>query len=125
MVSIDVAPRPHEIIEDVYFGDDGPYTFTATKTAGMLSALLSGGAYGMAKLRWLQAGFDEDDWAGLDARLNDPDDPLAAEHLHEMADALLEEVTNRPPTLPTASSGTRPAQTGAGKPKRRASTSGE
>lgn len=123
MVQIAVKARPHEVIEDVFFGDDGPYTFKATKAAGMLSALMGTGtpaeknqAFSAAKLDWLHAGFTKKDWEHLSGRLEDLADPLDTQHLYTMADALLEEINSRPPTSSTAASGTRSGRTAA-KPK--------
>lgn len=135
MVQIDVAatPRKHEVVEDVFFGEDGPYTFTASPIGGVLSAYLltddDGEARTLAimraKIDWLEAGFPEEDWAYLTDRVKDPEDPLNSYHLTAMYDALTEEVTNRPPTSSPRSSGTRPAKRGAAKPKLRTETSGE
>lgn len=126
--------RPHEIIEDVWFGDVGNpyqsegYTFTAGPVPDLLSAYLidDDGEFTIkAKTNWLRDGFTEEDWDEIQERLKDPEDPLRAIHVYEMFNVLVAEVSKRPFTSSSASSGTRRRNTGAAKPKAKASTSGE
>lgn len=143
--------RPHEVIEDVWFGDEdgpdslGPYTFTAGEVPDLLSAFLYADenaqieATVRAKFRWLEQGFSEvvdevegdgDElehltaWQEIQAAIADPDHWMRTRHLFGMYNALMEAVTNRPPTSPSGSSHTPPRRAGAAKPKRKAATSG-
>lgn len=130
-VRINVEARPHEVIEEVWFGDDlGPFTFTATEAADLLSALLLDDddertvATVKAKIKWVRAGFAEEDWALVEKRLADPTHPLRTTHLLDMFEALSSEVAMRPPTSSGGSSSTPPRKSGGGKQKRKGSTSG-
>lgn len=137
MVSIDISPRPHEIVEDVWFGEkeapgsSGPFVFKATESADLLSAMLIEDeerqvlATIRAKIGWLEAGFDPEDWSLIQKRLHDPTDPLRTIHLLHMFNALSAEVSMRPPTSSGGSSSPPPRKTGGGKQKRKAATSGD
>lgn len=125
--------RRHEVIEDVWLGDegsDGPYTFTAAPVGTVLSAyLLADGENAwltvrQAKVDWLREGFDDDTWVHIEERLLDPADwwnPDAMDNLH---DALVAEVAARPFTSSSASTRTRSRSTGAAKPRAKGATTG-
>lgn len=138
MVGINIETpkaRPHEVIEDVWFGEEGtpyqaePYTFTPGPAPDLLSAYLmdeeEAGEYILrAKAKWVREGLHEDDWAEVEARIANPDDPLKAAHVYHMYTALMEEVGKRPPTSPSGSSRPPSRSTGAAKRKPRGATSG-
>jgi hypothetical protein len=135
-VSVEVPkPRKHEVIEDVWFGEegtgDGPYVFTAPPTGTVLSAfLLNEGSQTQwydviaAKLEWLREGFDEETWDHLVERMEDPTDPFDSNVMAAMHDALVQELARRPFTSSSASTPTRSRSTGAAARKRKGATSG-
>lgn len=140
MVQINVGtskPRPHEVIEDVWFGEPGnewqseAYVFTAGPIPDLLSAYLyededqSADFIIKAKAGWVRDGLDPEDWAEVQARIADPDDPLRSTHVFDMYAALMTEVGKRPPTSPNGSAAKSSGTTGGAKRKRKAETSGE
>lgn len=148
MLTVDTTPRPHETIEDVFFGEDGPYTFTAGPMPDLLSAYLSDDEDEQTtliikgKYNWVLNGLDDEAREEIDtdeegspilgptdrehiaARLADPDDLLQSKHILQMYELLVAEVAKVPPTSRSGSSSTPPRGTGAAKPKRKAATSG-
>ena len=137
-VAVDIPkPRKHEVIEDVWFGDegtgDGPYVFTAPPTGTVLSAYMLAPndpteryyAVVEAKIEWLREGFDEDVWAHLEDRLRDPADPLDSDVMTAMHDALVQELSRRPFTSSNGSTSTPSRSTGAVTRRRKAETSGD
>lgn len=136
-ISTDDEARPHEVIKDVWFGDVGNeyqaegYVFTAGPAPDLLSSyLIEDEELELkntirAKMAWLEDGFDPEDWAEVQARVKDRTDPLQTAHLFAMYNALMAEVSKRPPTSPSGSSITPSRNTGAAKRKRQDETSGE
>lgn len=136
-ISTDTTVRPHEVVEDVWFGDEGnewqedAYVFTAPPAPDLLSSYLIEDEEDQitntirAKARWLEEGFGPEVWAEVQARIKNPKDPLRTAHLFEMYNALMSEVTKRPPTSPSGSSRTPSRTTGAAKRKQQAGTSGD
>lgn len=132
MPKIEIESRPHEIVPDVYFGDDGPFEFSAGPTGDVLSAFLIEGteeevlrAQLQAKIRWMRRGFHPDDWRHLQDRVDDPEDPLQIRHLLEMYGELVEAVSGRPPTSRSGSVDTPSPSTGAARPRPRTETYGD
>lgn len=137
MPTVEIITRPHEVVDDVFFGDDGPYTFTAGPMPDLLSAYLLEDEdeatikIVKGKVTWVLAGLDrsvasdEDvsDYTYILSRLDDPKDPLQSKHILAMYDLLVAEVSKVPPTSQPASSPQR-QRAGAAKPKRKAATSG-
>lgn len=138
MVQINVDNRPHEIIDDIWLGDDGPFEFSPPKVGRLLSAALSGGSKStteeaeyramIARQEWLRDGFHPDDWSHFMARIEDEQDGLDWGHLigseNSLMEALLERVSNRPTTSSGGSSASPRRNTGGAAPRPKARTSG-
>jgi hypothetical protein len=106
-LKIDTSARPDEI-EEIWFGEDGPYEFTSPKIAPLLAAMrkMQGSAEDAsgimaldAQEKWLEQGFGPDQWKRLQARIEDENDLLDSWHLIQVFEALFEKVAGRPPTL--------------------------
>lgn len=133
-IRVDVPQeRGDEKVEDIYLGDDGPFTFWPPKSGGLMDVALFDGTpqeQEMLAIRrraeWIRDGFDPDDWAHIDARLKDADDPLDWDHLIALQEQVQEAMALRPPTSSRGSSTSRRrTNTGAARPKRQESTSGD
>jgi hypothetical protein len=107
-LKINTDARPDEI-EEVWFGDDGPYEFTSPKIAPLLSAMrkmqgMDDEKSGVLALdmqeQWLERGFGPDQWKRIQGRIDDDADALDSWHLMQVFEALFEKVSGRPPTLP-------------------------
>jgi len=53
---------------------------------------------------WLSMCMDEKELASIKARLKDPKDDLDIQHVTELLTAVMERITNNPPTSPSGSS---------------------
>lgn len=116
VVKVNTDPRPDEI-EEVWLGDDGPYEFVTPKVAPLIAAMrkmrtMSEEEAGYSSLdaqdRWMKKGFGPDQWARIQKRLDDEDDPLDFDHIMQVFEAIFETVTGRPPTSLGGSSPTSP-----------------
>lgn len=128
-VPVESGNRPHEI-EEVYLGDDGPFEFVVPKIGGIMSVARSDKTGEeleqesiRAQTKWLQDGFDPEDWADILDRLDDPEDNLDWPHMFRLFEALMASQGERPTTSSGDSSATPRRLTGAAARKRRERTS--
>lgn len=129
-VKINTDPRPNEV-EEVWFGDDGPYVFTTPKIAPLLAAMRRMNTASDAELgdialdtqdEWLAAGFGEEQWNRIQGRIADPEDPLDTWHLMEVFEELFRQAAGRPPTSLGGLSGTSLTPPSGGSPRHSGST---
>lgn len=129
-LQINTDARPDEV-EEVFFGDDGPYEFVTPKIAPLIAAMRKlqydqSDEAGMVALeaqdRWLRNGFGEEQWERIQERLDDDDDPLDFWHLEQVFEALFQQVSGRPPTSPGGLSRTSRTRPSGARQKRSAST---
>jgi hypothetical protein len=117
------APQVEAREEEVYLpgmsDDDEPYIFEVTGIKPILLArrrtrhmkpIEAAMALEDAQEAWLAKGFGKEDWAEIQARLDDPDDILNDFHLAWLAEQLLGKDSGRPTTSSNAASRKRRAR---------------
>ena len=138
-IEINVEARPHEIVEDIWLGSDGPYIFTTPKSAPIMSALRKVGlgsdeleqnmnTLGLVRSQydWLKQGFGKEVWTHFEERLADDEDPLDDRHITLLFESLFAQVGGeRPPTSSGGSSTSPPVVRQLAAPKRVGSTAGK
>lgn len=130
------APQIEERNEEVYLpgmaDDDPPYIFHVSGIKPILLArrrvrgmkpIEAAEALEQAQEKWLATGFGEEDWAEIQARLDDPDDVLNDFHLAWLAEQLLGQDSKRPTTSSNAASRKRRARQSQAAPSPKVSTS--
>lgn len=139
-VEEDFAPKDAPQItareEEVYLpgmsDDEPPYIFNvsgikpillARRRSRGMSPLAAAEVLEQAQEEWLAKGFGPEDWAEIQARLDDPDDVLNDFHLAWLAEHLLQKDADRPTTSSNAASRKRRARQAQAAPSPKASTS--